>query len=51
MFVNVDSLLPRLFQLFEDALGPLDLLGFTFEFHPALAGRDFHAQRIFERFQ
>ena len=51
VFVNVDALLPRLFQLLEDPLGPVDLLGFAFQFHPAFARRNFHAERIFERLQ
>ena len=51
MLVNVHAFLPRLFQLLEDALSAVDLFGFAFQFHPAFAGRDLHAERIFERFQ
>src|SRR5688572_23930612 len=51
MLVNVDPFLPRLFQLLEDALGPVHLLGFAFEFYPTFAGRDFHAERVLQRLQ
>ena len=51
MFVDVDAFLPRLFELLEDAFGPVDLRRLAFQFHPAFAGRDFHAERVLERFQ
>ena len=51
VLVNVDALLPRLLQLLKDALGPVQLFRFAFQFYPPVAGRDFHAKRVFKCFQ
>ena len=51
MLLNVDAFLPSLLELFEDPLRAIELRRFALELHPAFARGDFHAERIFQRFQ